>query len=88
MAQGQWLDILWAHRSRMFYCLLLALGIFISMLREQGRRGLAASGGTARRYLRIFGVWTFFALISIWNADGGAPFMVRLGFASRLVGLE
>ena len=88
MAQGQWLDILWAHRSRMFYCLLLALGIFISMLREQGRRGLAASDGTARRYLRIFGVWTFFALISIWNADGGAPFMVRLGFASRLVGLE
>ena len=88
LAQGWWLDVLWAQRSRMFYCLLLALGIFVSMLREQGRRGQAMTNGVARRWVRIFGVWTFFALISIWNADGGAPFMVRLGFAGGLLGLH
>ncbi|MEO6624591.1 MAG: hypothetical protein ABIN37_07150 [Burkholderiaceae bacterium] len=88
LAQGGWLDVMLAHRSRMFYCLLLALGIFVSMLREQRRRGQALTDGVARRSMRIFGVWTFFALISIWNADGGAPFMRRLGFAGGLLGLH
>ena len=88
LAQGWWLDVLLAHRSRMFYCLLLALGIFVSMLREQRRRGQVLTDGLARRGVRIFGVWTFFALISIWNADGGAPFMQRLDFAAGLMGLR
>jgi len=36
--------------ARIFYCLLLATGIYVSMLREQGRRGGApeARGGAAR----------------------------------------
>ena len=80
MAQGQFLQVLQAHQSRMFYCLLLALGIFVSMLREQNRRGQAVAAGTAPRWLRIFGVWTFFSLISIWNTDGGAPFLRRVDF--------
>ena len=80
MAQGQLWQVLLAHQSRMFYCLLLALGIFVSMLREQHRRGPSAGGGTAPRWLRIFGVWTFFSLISIWNTDGGAPFGNRVQF--------
>ena len=80
MAQGQLLLVLKAQQSRMFYCLLLALGIFVSMLREQQRRGQSARGGTAPRWLRVFGVWTFFSLISIWNTDGGAPFLNRVHF--------
>jgi len=80
MAQGQVVAVLQAHQSRMFYCLLLALGIFVSMLREQGRRGQTATVSAAPRWLRIVGVWTFFSLISIWNTDGGAPFLSRVQF--------
>ena len=81
LAQGQLLQVLQAHQSRMFYCLLLALGIFVSMLREQHRRGPdAARGAGAPRWLRILGVWTFFSLISIWNTEGGAPFLHRVRF--------
>ncbi|MBP6850857.1 MAG: hypothetical protein KA164_04600 [Rhodoferax sp.] len=80
MAQGQVLQVLQAHQSRMFYCLLLALGIFVSMLREQQRRGAVNGAGGAPRGLRIFGVWTFFSLISIWNTEGGAAFGARVHF--------
>lgn len=80
MAQGQLLLVLQAQQSRMFYCLLLALGIFVSMLREQNRRGQAVAADVVPRWLRIFGVWTFFSLISIWNTDGGAPFLNRVHF--------
>ena len=80
MAQGQVLQVLQAHQSRMFYCLLLALGIFVSMLREQQRRGAVSGAGGAPRGLRIFGVWTFFSLISIWNTEGGAAFGARVHF--------
>jgi hypothetical protein len=80
MAQGQVPQVLQAHQSRMFYCLLLAAGIFVSMLREQDRRGQSVTGSPVPRWLRIFGVWTFFSLISIWNTDGGAPFSNRLRF--------
>jgi hypothetical protein len=49
MAQGQVLQVLQAHQSRMFYCLLLALGIFVSMLREQQpRRGAVPAVRVAR----------------------------------------
>lgn len=87
LVQGQFLQVLLAHRSRMFYCLLLAVGIFVSMLREQRRRGQPPAPGELRRIQRIFGVWTFFSLISIWNADGGAPFLTRVDFFLRLFGL-
>jgi len=82
LAQGQLLQVLQAHQSRMFYCLLLALGIFVSMLREQRRRGdtVGSGSGSASRWLRIFGVWSFFSLISIWNAEGGAAFASRMYF--------
>ena len=80
LAQGHLLSVLQAHQSRMFYCLLLALGIFVSMLREQARRGDGAAAARAPRWLQIFGVWTFFSLISIWNTEGGATFGARLHF--------
>ncbi|HLF30271.1 MAG TPA: hypothetical protein VI566_04500 [Xanthomonadales bacterium] len=59
---------LWASWSpRLVYCFLLALGIWVSMLRQQKLR---AAGGAVRyvvRLRRIAGVWTFFAIIQIWN---------------------
>lgn len=87
MAQGQLLQVLVAHGSRMFYCLLLATGIFVSMLREQRRRGRAPAAGWSPRLLRIFGVWTFFGLITIWNTEGGVPFRTRVDFFLGLWGL-
>ena len=44
-----------------FYCLLLALGIFVSMRREQAQRRPAAPADAAHGRSRILGVWTFFA---------------------------
>ena len=79
---------LWnAFNSRVFYCFLLAVGIFVSMLREQARAGQAPAGGLMRRGVRILGVWTFFALIYIWNAKGGAGFGARTEFFLGLFGL-
>ena len=87
LAQGQGLQVLDAQRSRLFYCLLLAIGIYVSMLREQNRRGQAPAAGQIRRWVRIFGVWTFFGLVFIWNADGAVPFLTRVDFFLGLFGL-
>ena len=87
LAQGHGWQVVYAQRSRMFYCLLLAVGLYVSMLREQGRRGETASAGRAPRWLRIFGVWTFFAMVFIWDAEGGAPFLSRVHFFLGLFGL-
>jgi hypothetical protein len=76
--------------ARSFYCLLLSLGIYVSMRREQRRRG----GGTAplasmpTRVGRIAGVWTFFALISIWADASSATFGQRVEFFVSLFGLR
>ena len=67
--------------------MLLAIGIFVSMVREQRRQGQPAAPGGARRVLRIFGVWTFFATIWIWGVRGGAPFVARTEFFLGLFGL-
>jgi len=87
LAQGEVFDSLYSLRSRMFYCLLLAFGIFVSMLREQRRLGRGPLPGGTRRVLRILGVWTFFALIWIWGVRGGAPFLARSNFFLGLFGL-
>lgn len=59
---------LWAMLGpRLVYCLLLALGIFVSMLREQRRLRQQPTRSIPRKGLAIFGVWTFFAVINIWN---------------------
>ena len=88
MVQGQVFEGLYALRSRIFYCFLLALGIFVSMLREQRRGGRPPAPGQARRLLRIAGVWTFFGLIYIWNVGVGAPFATRLSFFFSLFGIS
>jgi hypothetical protein len=76
--------------ARSFYCLLLSLGIYVSMRREQGRRGapVAAAVPVATRLRRIAGVWTFFALISIWADASSATFGQRVEFFVSLFGLR
>jgi len=86
LVEGNVFEVIYTLRSRAFYCLLLAIGVFVSMLRQQ--RGTASKAATqSARILRIFGVWTFFGLIFIWNIKGGAPFFTRIGFFLNLFGL-
>ncbi len=76
--------------ARSFYCLLLSLGIYVSMRREQGRRGVAATApvSISTRIRRITGVWTFFALISIWADASAATFGQRVEFFVSLFGFR
>jgi len=53
----------WGPRS--VYCLLLAVGIWISMLRQQKSRLSGIDPGIFSRLRRIAGVWTFFGIIHI-----------------------
>jgi hypothetical protein len=76
-----------ALHARTFYCLLLAAGISVSMLREQRRRGTAVLPGRATRLVRIFGVWTFFAVIHVWGVGAQASFTRRTEFFLSLFGL-
>lgn len=61
-------EFLAAWGPRLVYCALLALGIWISMLRQQKLRLEGKSVTAATRLRRIAGVWTFYGLIHIWNA--------------------
>lgn len=87
MVFGAVFDSLYAMRSRIFYCFLLALGISISMLREQGRGGKAPPAGRLHRLRRIAGVWTFFGLIFIWHGTDETGFATRVQFFLGLFGL-
>ena len=86
---GNFLAAWGALRPRLLYCLLLAIGISVSMLREQKRRGTATAprGGLAR-VVRIAGVWTFFAIIHIWSVGAQASFTQRTQFFLSLLGLS
>jgi hypothetical protein len=87
---GSWATLSPWVEARAVYCGALALGIYVSMRREQRRRG-AAAGATARwavRLRRIAGVWTFFALLNIWGDSVSAGFAERAGFMLALVGLR
>jgi hypothetical protein len=91
IAAGE-LPNIWATlgRPRTGYCFLLALGIYISMLRQQKKRGKTAqpNAGTtlARRLVQMAGVWTFFSLIYIWDLAGSATLFDRVGFFFSLFG--
>lgn len=76
---------------RLLYCLLLALGIHFSMLRQRNR-GEKRKITTNRlerlqRFRRIAGVWTFFALIHFWNIRSSLTLGERAGFFFSLFGL-
>ena len=87
MALGNVFETAYSLRSRFFYCFLLAMGIFISMLREQKRAGQALVNVSLMRYFKIFGVWTFFAMIYIWNVRGNISFEARTEFFLHLFGI-
>lgn len=87
LATGEILGELSSSPYRLFYCLLLASGIFISMLRQQAQQGQARSTAPVARFLRRFGVWTFFALIFIWDVRSRTKLPVRTDFFLGLFGL-
>ena len=67
-AAAEWAGVWQAFNPRLLYCFALALGIYISMLREQ-RRPKGVPRTPFRRVVAIFGVWTFFAIIHLWAKD-------------------
>lgn len=73
--------------SPFFYSVLLAAGIYVSMLRKQSRGAKALSATRAARIARIIGVWTFFSLIFIWDVRSDASFFTRVDFFLSLFGL-
>ncbi|MDH4131084.1 MAG: hypothetical protein OEV95_04680 [Gemmatimonadota bacterium] len=65
-------DLLVSRLSgRMTYSLLLGLGVYVSMIREQGRRGHPAPAPglstSLRQWRARIGVWLFFATLHVWN---------------------
>jgi len=86
------LALVWELLSpRGIYCFALAVGIYISMLRQQQRRGTAAerasAAGKFTRLRRIAGVWTFFGLLNVWNIRSTASIADRIRFFLSLFGL-
>jgi hypothetical protein len=74
--------------ARAVYCVLLALGIWVSMLRQQKSRQQGVSSSGLARFRRIAGVWTFYGLIHVWSLRIDGHFiMERLGFTLSLLGL-
>lgn len=79
-------------RSYWLYCLLLSIGIYLSMQRAYSQGNSAA--GQMRpatklvRLRRIAVVWTFFSLINIWNVVGGELTLAgRTSFFFSLFGI-
>lgn len=82
---------LWSEWSpRLIYCVLLASGIWVSMLRQRERRSGNPQAGTLPRVRRIAGVWLFYALLHVWNVfspDLEADIGQRFRFLAGLFGL-
>lgn len=59
--------------SRSVYCASLALGVYVSMRRQELARGAKRTESSPweplLRARRILGVWTFYALIHIWSVE-------------------
>jgi len=86
-------DVMWERlASRTTYCVVLGLAIYVSMRREQARRGKAATGGgtlaTLRRIRAIAGVWIVFGVLQIWITGLTInTFAQRARFTLGLVGI-
>ena len=66
--------------ARTTYSVVLALGIYVSMLREQARRARKGPPPGVLRQLRaIAGVWIFFGVLVVWSVAS-----TRFGFGQRL----
>ena len=77
--------------SRALYSVLLALGIFVSMLRERERRGKPSPvedrWAPFRRLRAIAGVWLFFSLLHVWSVGPwDLGFLKRARFFCSLFG--
>jgi hypothetical protein len=59
----------------------------VSMLRGQKRVKVKGPRGFLRRFVAIFGVWTFFSIIRIWALRDPAPSTTRIRFFLELFGL-
>jgi hypothetical protein len=59
---------LWATWGpRLVYCFLLTVGIWVSMLRQEKKRKASDGATLSARLRQIAAVWTFYAIIDIWN---------------------
>jgi len=86
LVRGDWQQLAHMLIPRVNYCFLLALGIFVSMRREQRHSGTRAERRWPRRALAIFGVWTFFAFIQLFH-DGDPTLLERVEFILALFGI-
>jgi hypothetical protein len=66
LVRGDWEELARMQGPRASYCFLLALGIYLSMRREQRQQGPRPARTWPRRAVAIFGVWTFFAFIRVF----------------------
>ncbi|MBF0627738.1 MAG: hypothetical protein HQL91_05895 [Magnetococcales bacterium] len=74
--------------SYLFYCFVLGIAIFVSILREQSQRGKpAVTCSTLVTARKIAGVWIFFALLRIWDHTDSA-FMLDTRFFFSLFGIQ
>lgn len=83
---GDWSGLWEEFNPRLLYCLVLAVGIYVSMLREKRRVKGGTPRGWPRRALAIFGVWTFFAFIHLWAKDSMSH-AARFHFVLELFGI-
>ncbi len=86
LVRGDWQRLAQVLVPRVNYCLLLALGIFVSMRREQRHSGTRSARRWPRRVLAIFGVWTFFAFIQLFH-HGDPTVSARVEFILALFGI-
>lgn len=86
---GDWPAVATYWIPRLIYCLLLALGIWLSMMRQQALRRLAARpAGWLVRLRGMAGVWTFFGLLHVWVVEPAvADAARRWRFFGSLLGL-
>ncbi len=74
----------------LFYTFIPGLGVYISMLREQARRGkpiVPNAFPMLRTLRRIAGTWLFFGLIRIWDVGAVATLEQQMNSFSSLFGL-
>ena len=85
---GDWPAVVTYWIPRLCYCFLLALGIWLSMLRQQElRKRQNPPAGRWARLRGIAGVWTFFGLVHVWLVEPPvAGFARRASFLLSLAG--
>jgi len=90
LVEGDFLEAAESLSPRLVYCFFLAAGIYVSTLRQQRQRGKALAAGSPGNGLikvrHIAGVWTFFALLNLWNPRAIRTMPQRIDFFFSLFG--